>query len=177
MPRLMALDIGEARIGVALSDASGFLASPYTTLHVTRNEADTWKAIQHVIDETEAEGLIVGLPVSLDGEIHAQAERIIAFTERLKAHIALPVTFWDERLSTVEAERLLAEQGQNPRERSRRRGKRGGEAGSRRRKQRGQQEIDALAAAVVLQGYLDEHPQGKGTQRPTGSNHVEDNAR
>ncbi len=176
MPRLMALDIGEARIGVALSDASGFLASPYTTLHITRNEADTWKALQHVIDETEAEGLIIGLPVSLDGEIHAQAERIIAFTERLKAHIALPVAFWDERLSTVEAERLLTEQGQRPRERILKSGNRGGKTGNRRRKQRSRQEIDALAAAVILQGYLDEHPQEKETQRPAGSNHAEDNA-
>ncbi len=178
MPRLMALDVGEVRIGVALSDASGFLASPYTTLRVTRDEADTWEAIHHLIAETEAEGLVIGLPISLDGEIRAQAERIIAFTERLKAHIALPVTFWDERLSTVEAERLLVEQGQDPRERSQRKGSRGGKAGGgRRRKQRGQQEIDALAAAVILQDYLDQHSQERETRRPTASSHTEDNAR
>jgi putative holliday junction resolvase len=152
MARLMALDVGEVRIGVAVSDASGFLASPYTTLRVTRDEAETWAAIQELIQETEAEGLVVGLPVSLDGEIHAQGQRIMAFTERLKAQIALPVTFWDERLSTVEAERLLAERGQGSR--ARRQG-----SGGKRRKQRNQQGIDALAAAVILQGYLDQHPQ------------------
>lgn len=152
MPRLMALDVGEVRIGVALSDASGFLASPYTTLRTSRDETATWTALQQLIEETEAEGLIIGLPISLDGEIHAQAERIIAFTERLKAHISLPVTFWDERLSTVEAERLLAERGQKRRQRHGGRDGRGGH----RRKQRDQQEIDALAAAVILQGYLDQ---------------------
>jgi putative Holliday junction resolvase len=169
MPRLMALDVGEVRIGVALSDASGFLASPYTTLRVTRDEAATWAAIQQLIEETEAQGLVIGLPISLDGAIHAQAERIIAFTERLKAHISLPVTFWDERLSTVEAERLLAERGLKPRDRRQRyssRESKGGKRGGRRRKQRDQQEIDALAAAVILQGYLDRHPQEREAERP-----------
>src|SRR5260370_34171424 len=156
MPRLMALDVGAARIGVALSDASGFLASPYTTLHVTRDEAETWAAIQELITETDVEGLVIGLPVSLDGQIPAQAERIMAFTERLKTNIALPVVFWDERLSTVEAERLLAERGQKPRERRQSRGGRGGQGGAHKRKQRGQQQIDALAATVILQGYLDQ---------------------
>jgi putative Holliday junction resolvase len=150
----MALDVGEARIGVALSDASGFLASPYTTLHTTRDETATWAAIQRLIAETEARSLIVGLPVSLNGEIHAQAARVMAFTERLKAHISLPITFWDERLSTREAERLLIERGEHPRTRTRARGKRPGHG----RKQRARQELDALAAAVILQGYLDQHP-------------------
>ncbi len=170
MPRLMALDVGEARIGVALSDAGGFLASPYTTLHTTRDEAATWAAIQQLIEETEAQGLIIGLPVSLDGEIHAQAERVMAFTERLKAHISLPVTFWDERLSTVEAERLLAERGLSPR--ARKKGQRAGH----RRKQRAGQEIDALAAAVILQGYLDQHPQKNEAQPPVRSNQTEEHS-
>lgn len=168
MPRLMALDVGEVRIGVALSDAGGFLASPYTTLHTTHDETATWSAIQQLIEETEAQGLIIGLPVSLDGEIHTQAERVIAFAERLKAHISLPVIFWDERLSTVEAERLLAERGLSPR--ARKKGQRGGH----RRRQRAAQEIDALAAAVILQGYLDQHPQESETQRPTRSNQSEE---
>jgi putative holliday junction resolvase len=163
MARLMALDVGEARIGVAVSDATGFLASPYTTLHVSRNEAETWKAIQQLIAETDAEGLIVGLPVSLDGQLHGQAKRVQAFVERLKPHISIPLTFWDERLSTVEAERLLAERGEEGYGRSSggtRRRKQG--QGGRRRRKRGQQEIDALAAAVILQEYLDQ--QSKKTE-------------
>src|SRR5207302_7933777 len=86
MARLMALDVGEARIGVAISDASGFLASPYTTLRVARDEAETYAAIQRLLQETEAEGLVVGLPISLDGHIHAQGEKVQAFAERLRQH-------------------------------------------------------------------------------------------
>ena len=106
MTRLMALDVGEARIGVAVSDSTGFLASPYTTLYVSRDEAQVWAAIQQVINEVEAEKLVVGLPISLDGQIHKQGECVLAFAERLKEHISIPIAFWDERLSTVEAQRL-----------------------------------------------------------------------
>lgn len=153
MSRWLALDVGEARIGVAISDATGFLASPYTTLHVTRDESQTWKSIQHLIEETETEGLVVGLPISLDGAIHSQAKRVQEFAERLKEHIAIPITFWDERLSTVEAERLLGERG------GAELGKRSKTAGGRKHNQakrrRKKQEVDALAAAVILQEYLD----------------------
>jgi putative pre-16S rRNA nuclease len=153
MARLIALDVGEARIGVAISDATGFLASPYTTLHITRDEAQTWKAIQRLIDETGAEGLVIGLPISLDGEIHSQGKRVQAFVERLKEQITIPLTFWDERLSTVEAERLLAERAVAEQ------GKRHRISGRRKRSQtkrrRAKQEVDALAATVILQEYLD----------------------
>jgi len=160
MARLMALDVGEARIGVAVSDATGFLASPYTTLHVSRNEKQTWTAIQRLIGETEAEGLVIGLPISLDGQIHAQGKRIQSFAERLRLHVEIPLTFWDERLSTVEAQRLLAERG----EMMGRKPQSGRQRGQRKRRQPGQ-EIDALAAAVILQDYLDH--QGRKTEEET----------
>ena len=164
MTRLIALDVGEARIGVAVSDAMGLLASPYTTLHVDQGgetgEAKVWAAIQGYIDDLEAEGLVIGLPISLDGQIHAQGERVQAFAERLKQHIAIPMTFWDERLSTVEAQRLLAERNEQERgKRQRGRGQssqQGRRHAKRRQKgQRGGHEIDAMAAAVFLQEYLD----------------------
>jgi putative Holliday junction resolvase len=153
MTLFIALDVGEARIGVAVSDARGVLASPYTTLHVSRDETQTWTTIQKLIDEIGAEGMIVGLPISLDGHIHAQGKRIQAFGEQLKEHISIPVVFWDERLSTVEAQRLLMERDQFDQEG---RGRRGHtqRVRSRRKRQKGQ-EIDALAAAVILQDYLD----------------------
>jgi putative Holliday junction resolvase len=147
----MALDVGEARIGVAISDATGFLASPYKTLYVSRDEKQNWAAIERLIEETGAEGLVVGLPISLDGEIHAQGKRVQSFAERLQPHITIPLTFWDERLSTVEAQRLLAERSEvmgKKRERGRK-------STQRKRRQKGQ-EIDALAAAVILQDYLDQ---------------------
>src|SRR5205807_9363731 len=107
MTRLMALDVGEVRIGVAVSDSSGFLASAYTTLYVSRDEAKTWAAIARLIDQTGAEGLVIGLPIRLYGHIPAQAQYVLASAERLKRHSGIPLTFWDERLSTVEAQRLL----------------------------------------------------------------------
>src|SRR2546423_6555893 len=143
MTRLMALDVGEARIGVAVSDSTRFLASPHTTLHVERgNEAELWTAIQQCIDETEAESLVVGLPLSLDGQIHAQGERVQAFAGRLKQRISIPLTFWDERLSTVEAQRLLTQREQDESEPRRRQGTR--RRTQSRRRQKGQK-IDALA--------------------------------
>lgn len=159
----LALDVGDARIGVAISDATGFLASPYTTLHVTRDEAQTWSTIERLIEETGAEELVVGLPISLDGAVHSQGKHVLAFADRLKEHITIPIAFWDERLSTVEAERLLVERtGTEP-------GKRkkavSGRKQSRSKRQRKKQEIDALAAAVILQEYLDAHASStRGTE-------------
>lgn len=158
MTRLLALDVGEVRIGVAVSDSTRFLASPYTTLRASRQEKQTWAAIQQLIDETDAAGLVIGLPISLDGQIHAQGERVLAFAERLKQHITIPVTFWDERLSTVEAQRLLAERNQQEKGGRQRRGDRGNirnQQGSRPKRRQKGHEIDALAAAVILQEYLD----------------------
>jgi putative Holliday junction resolvase len=152
MTRLLALDVGEVRIGVAVSDATGFLASPYTTLQVSRHEGQTWEAIQELIRETDAEGLVVGLPISLDGQIHGQGKRVQEFAQRLKPHISIPLIFWDERLSTVEAQRLLAQRSENEGSKRQRRG--GQRRTQSKRRQRGQQ-IDALAAAVFLQDYLD----------------------
>jgi putative Holliday junction resolvase len=159
MARLLALDVGEARIGVAISDATGFLAFPYTTLHVSRNEAP-WEAIRQIISETDAEGLIVGLPVSLDGQLHGQARRVQTFADHLKEQVSIPITFWDERFSTVEAERLLAERGQiEPGRRSERGGRsraRTHGAGGGKKRKRGHMEVDALAATIILQEYLDQ---------------------
>ncbi|HXX78914.1 MAG TPA: Holliday junction resolvase RuvX [Ktedonobacteraceae bacterium] len=158
----LALDVGDVRIGVAISDATGFLASPYTTLHVTRNEAQTWSAIERLIEETGAEGLVVGLPISLDGALHSQGRRVQAFADRLREHITVPIVFWDERLSTIEAERLLTERGgPEPVKRNRTASRRKQGQSKRRHKK---QEIDALAAAVILQEYLDAHAsKTKGT--------------
>jgi putative Holliday junction resolvase len=167
----MALDVGKVRIGVAVSDASRFLASPYTTIYVSRDETKTWAAIQRLIDETEATELVIGLPISLDGQIHAQGERVQAFAERLKQHITIPITFWDERLSTVEAQRLLTERKQQEQGQQQRRGGQGNHPRSRSRRTRRQKGhgIDALAATVILQEYLE--ALGSGSSR-TGETQV-----
>ena len=154
----MALDVGEARIGVAVCDPTGFLASPYTTIHVSRNEQQNWDTIQRLLEETEAEAIVVGLPISLDGQIHTQGQKVQAFAQRLQAHISVPLIFWDERLSTVEAERLRAHAATGHASHGQRAGgKRQRQAGrvhsQSKRRQRGH-EIDALAATVILQEYL-----------------------
>jgi putative holliday junction resolvase len=151
MARLLALDVGTVRIGVAVSDATGFLASPYTTLQVSRDKTQIWTAIQQLIEETEAEGLVIGLPISLDGQLHAQARLIQSFAERLKSHVHLPIIFWDERLSTVEAERLVSQRDQLGGKRSTSQARQR----SRSKRRHKGQHIDALAAAVILQDYLD----------------------
>lgn len=151
MVRHLALDVGEVRIGVALSDALGFLATPYTTLYMTHDEEAIWQAVQRLIEETGAEKLVVGLPISLDGQLHMQGQRVKAFGERLREHIPVPLVFWDERLSTVEAERLLAQRDQDDGSGKR---QRRGTQGKKRKRKPGQG-IDALAATVILQEYLD----------------------
>ena len=158
MARLLALDVGSVRIGVAVSDATGFLASPYITLRVSRDEQQTRQAIQKLINETEVEGVVVGLPISMDGQIHAQGQRVQSFAERLRPHITVPLVFWDERLSTVEAQRLLAERGQDE---AGQRQRRSGQHHSQKKRRKQSQEIDALAAAVILQDYLDNTPKEK----------------
>ncbi|HLX39666.1 MAG TPA: Holliday junction resolvase RuvX [Ktedonobacteraceae bacterium] len=165
----MALDVGAVRIGVAISDATRLLASPYTTLRVSHDETQLWSALQGLIEETEATGLVIGLPVSMDGQIHAQGERIQAFTGRLQQHISTPITFWDERLSTVEAERLLLERSGEQRKRIHgKQGNQGSQGGQRRpqkKRRRNEHEIDAFAATVILQEYLD-------NQRSTTGEHI-----
>ena len=160
MARLMALDVGDARIGVAVSDPTGLLASPYTTIYVSRDEQQNWDTIRRLLEETEAEGIVIGLPISLDGQIHAQGQKVQAFAERLQPHISVPLTFWDERLSTVEAQRLRTQVATHGRRAG---GKRQGQAGRVRtqpkRRQRRGHEIDALAATVILQEYLLQYPQ------------------
>lgn len=155
----MALDVGDARIGVAVCDATGFLASPYTTLHVTHDPEETLVSIRELINETDAEGLVIGLPISLDGQIHAQGQKIQEFAARLQPYIQVPLTFWDERLSTVEAQRLLMQRGQDEGGKRQGRGERQQRGGrqhtQKKKRRRGGHEIDALAATVILQDYLD----------------------
>ena len=128
----MGLDVGDKRIGVALSDPEGILASPLTIVNCTDERADL-EAIVDIIHRNQVGQIIVGLPRSMDGSIGKQAEKVRSFVERLRNHTDVPVAFRDERLSTVSAKRLM--QGV---------------------RKRGKTRHDAIAAALILQGYLDE---------------------
>jgi putative Holliday junction resolvase len=139
--RSLGLDIGDKRIGVALSDPEGILASPFTIIS-RRDERLDIEAIMAVINQHQVRRIIVGLPRSMDGSIGRQAEKVEAFVQRLCSQVDVPVEFRDERLTTVSAERLM----------------RTVNAPKTRRKAR----YDAMAAAIILQAYLDEghKPQG-----------------
>lgn len=132
--RVMGLDLGEKRIGVALSDPDGILATAFTVLEHRNNRA-TLQAIMDIIQAEGAQEVVVGLPRSLDGSLGPQGQKAQAFGEMLAAHSPVPVGFWDERFSTVGAERMMREAGIR---------------GAKRRARR-----DAEAAAFFLQGYLD----------------------
>ena len=131
----MGLDIGDKRIGVALSDPQGILASPLTIID-RRDERLDLEAITNIVNQHQVQQIIVGLPRSMNGSIGKQAEKVQAFTQRLCQHTEVPVEFRDERLSTVSAKRLMQSVSK--------------------KKIRNKVRDDAIAAALILQGYLDE---------------------
>jgi putative Holliday junction resolvase len=133
--RSLGLDIGDRRIGVALSDPEGILASPFTIIN-RRDESQDIKAITDIIRQQQVGQVIVGLPRSLDGSLGKQAEKVKEFTQKLCEHTEIPVEYRDERLTTVMAERLRRATGS--------------------KKTREKARHDAQAAALILQGYLDE---------------------
>jgi putative holliday junction resolvase len=130
----MGLDIGERRIGVALSDSLRIIAGALTVVERVTDDA----ALKQIIDlarENEVERIVVGMPRSLDGSLGKQAQAVQSFVDLLKERTDIPVVTWDERLSTVAAERTMLEVGMKRDKRKKRR--------------------DSLAAAIILQGYLD----------------------
>ena len=133
--RLLCLDLGERRIGLAISDPGGTLATPLGFIPRTRLRTDIARVLEHT-GEWQAEGIVVGLPLSLNGRVGPQAKRVQGFIRPLKAATSLPVETMDERYSTAEAERLLRQAGRKP---SRHKG-----------------DVDAAAATVILQEYLDQ---------------------
>ena len=136
--RIMGLDMGDSRIGVALSDPLGIMASPLTIISRKDEEADI-KAIIEIIEQKEVRHIIIGLPLSMDGSLGKQAEKVQAFAEVLGQRINIPIEFIDERLSTVAAKRIV--QGV--------------------RKTNKETRYDAAAAALILQCYLDDIVQMK----------------
>jgi len=156
--RVLALDVGERRIGLAISDPDGRVAVPLETLTRRDEDADL-HALGDLVEREDVQVVVVGLPLSMDGSVGAQAERTQEFARRLAGAVARPLEMWDERLSTVAAERALAPPGPSRRQARRRAdGRPSGrnDAGERRRPpERRQGAQDALAATFILQAYLD----------------------
>ena len=149
----MGLDVGEKRIGVALSDPGGILATPFTILECTEEERDLG-AVVSIVVEQDVGLIVVGLPYAMDGSIGPQAALIQDFAHKLAQKTDVPVVFQDERLSTVSAMELLP---------TRRRGKS-------KRKVR----YDAAAAAVILQAYMEER-RAAGGEDPGAASEDDEN--
>jgi putative Holliday junction resolvase len=132
--RIMGLDIGDKRIGVALSDPGGVLASPHTIIERSNEEQD-FAAVIDIITQNDVGEIIVGLPRLMDGTVGQQGAKVKAFVGRLRGYTQTPIKLRDERLSTVSAKRLMQ---------------------STARKSRKKIRYDAAAAAVILQAYLEE---------------------
>jgi putative Holliday junction resolvase len=133
--RVLGLDLGTRRIGVAVSDRSGSLASPLTVLQRAKRRADDHARVRDLVVEEEAERVVVGLPLSLDGSIGPAAEGAIAEAAEIASVVGVPVETYDERLTTVTAERDLM--------------------ALRMRAEARRRVVDKVAAAVMLQSWLD----------------------
>ena len=130
--RYLALDPGDRRIGVAISDATGLIARPLEVIARSSRERDQTR-IRALIAQHKVACLVVGLPLNMDGSEGHQAAWVRDYTAALQATINIPVVLWDERLTTYEAEEIARMQGRPV----------------------AKDRIDAVAAAVILQSYLD----------------------
>lgn len=145
MSRSMGLDIGDKKIGVSLSDPSRTLASPLTTIIRTSDEQAIAEIIR-IIDKHNVIQVIVGMPYSLNGDIGRQARKVLEFKEKIAQSIVADIVMQDERLSSVSADQKLREAG-----------KKGSKLKS---------EMDAAAATIILQSYLDEMAQQRDATQP-----------
>ena len=132
--RIMAIDYGDAHTGIAVSDATGFLAGYTTTIHSRKGEV-VLEEIARLVKEQGAEELVMGFPKNMDGTEGPRAELYRAFAAQIEEKTGLKPVLWDERRTTVDAHRILFEAGKNAKKRKK--------------------TVDAVAATLILEGYLD----------------------
>lgn len=134
--RILGLDVGSKTIGVALSDELGWTAQGLTTIPIDEEKGDFGTSpLKKIIEQYHVEKIVVGLPKNMNGTIGPRGEASIQFAKRLEAEFSVPVVLWDERLTTVAAERVLLEADMSRKKRKK--------------------IIDKMAAVMILQGYLD----------------------
>ena len=131
--RILAVDYGDARTGIAISDPTGFLAGETAVIASYRAE-EVAAEIARLCEKSGAGCIVVGRPLNMNGTAGERAEKAERFAERLREVTGLPVELWDERLTSVDANRILSD------------------AGKKRGKQRAR--VDAVAASLILEGYL-----------------------
>jgi putative Holliday junction resolvase len=136
MGRILGIDFGLARVGVAASDELGMLAHPVET--ITVGAGDPLARIAALVAELQVEAVVVGMPRNMDGSRGAAAEKASTFAASLRAQLPCPVHEWDERMSTLQAERALRETGRTAKTM--------------------RKVVDQAAAQVILQSWLDARP-------------------
>ena len=132
--RVLGLDVGSKRIGIAISDELGWTAQGIKTLHRRESKSDL-REIRDIADQYGVEEIVVGLPRNMNGSLGPQAQMVLGFIRDLRGVFDIPILTWDERLSTVEATKILIK----------------GDLSRKKRKQK----VDSLAAVLILQSYLD----------------------
>ena len=138
--RIMGLDVGSRTVGIAISDPFGWTAQGIETIRINEDEENYGiSRVMELVQEYEVSKFVVGLPKNMDNSIGPRAEASMRYAELLKKQIDLPVIFQDERLTTVQAERMLIEQANTSREKRKK-------------------VIDKVAAVMILQNYLDGNP-------------------
>lgn len=130
--RVIGVDLGDARVGIALSNPDRTLASP---IEVIKRTGNLYREIAEIVDEWEVTMVVVGLPLSLDGSVGPAANKALAEVERMGAPLRVPIETYDERLTTVTAERLMTNAGLDSRNQ--------------------RKVVDKIAAAIMLQAWLD----------------------
>lgn len=138
--RWMGLDYGDRRIGVALSDEMGWTAQGLEVIERRRNPEEDLDRIRQIVQDYGVTGVVIGLPKNMNGTVGPRGEICIAFADTVRDILQLPVQMWDERLTTVAAERTLLEADVSRKKRK--------------------QVIDKMAAALILQGFLDSKSKG-----------------
>ncbi len=142
--RILGLDVGSRRMGIAVSDPLGITAQGLTTLH-RRNRRQDFQALRQLLREHKVREIVVGNPLRMSGESGAQSEKMTEFVSQLRHAFDIPVHLWDERLSTAEAHRLLDETAMSDRRRT--------------------EVIDKMAAVLILQSFLNARHVSSPTQQ------------
>ncbi len=134
--RIMGLDVGSKTVGIAISDAFGWTAQGLTTVAINEAEGEYgFSEVEKILKEYEVSTIVVGLPKNMNGTIGPRGEASQFYADELNKRFGIPVVLWDERLTTVAAEKLLLEADISRKKRKK--------------------VIDKMAAAMILQGYLD----------------------
>ncbi len=144
--RALGVDLGSKRIGIAVSDSGGTVATPVDVVQRSKDQARTHRAIAELVDEWEAEIVVIGMPYQLSGEAGPAAQAAQEEAEELRATLPVPVETYDERLTTVTAQRSIVEMRMRPEARRR--------------------VVDQIAAAVMLQAWLDRRRSAADPEEP-----------